>query len=100
FTDFTDLAAVEAAIRPETKLLWIETLTNPLLKVVDLEAMVALAKRNGLITVADNTFCSPYTLRPLEFGIDIVVHSTTKYLNGHSDMVGGIAVVREHGELH
>lgn len=100
FTDFTDLAAVEAAIRPETKLLWIETLTNPLLKVVDLEAMVALAKRNGLITVADNTFCSPYTLRPLEFGIDIVVHSTTKYLNGHSDMVGGVAVVREHGELH
>ena len=99
FADFTDLAAVEAAIRPETRLLWVETPTNPLLKIVDLEAVVALAKRKGLITVADNTFCSPYLQRPLELGFDIVVHSTTKYLNGHSDMVGGVAVVREEGEL-
>jgi cystathionine gamma-lyase len=99
FADFSDLAAVEAAIRPETKLLWIETLTNPLLKVVDLAGIAALARKRGLITVADNTFCSPYIQRPLEYGIDIAVHSTTKYLNGHSDMVGGVAVVREDGEL-
>lgn len=99
FADFADLAAVEAAIRPETRLLWIETLTNPLLKVVDLDGVAALARNKGLITVADNTFCSPYIQRPLEHGIDIVVHSTTKYLNGHSDMVGGVAVVREDGEL-
>ena len=97
--DFTDLAAVEAAIRPDTRMLWVETPTNPLLKVVDLEGIVALAKRKGLLTVADNTFCSPYLQRPLELGVDIVVHSTTKYLNGHSDMVGGVAVVREEGEI-
>ena len=97
--DFTDLAAVEAAIRPDTRMLWIETPTNPLLKIVDLEAIVDLARRKGLLTVADNTFCSPYLQRPLELGVDIVVHSTTKYLNGHSDMVGGVAVVREEGEI-
>ncbi|MET3523289.1 cystathionine gamma-synthase [Mesorhizobium abyssinicae] len=99
FADFTDLAAVEAAIRPETKLLWVETPTNPLLRIVDLEAVAALAKRKGLLTVADNTFCSPYIQRPLELGIDIVVHSTTKYLNGHSDMVGGVAVVGDNQDL-
>lgn len=99
FADFTDLAAVEAAIRPETKLLWVETPTNPLLRVVDLEAVAALAKRKGLLTVADNTFCSPYIQRPLELGIDIVVHSVTKYLNGHSDMVGGVAVVGDNKDL-
>lgn len=99
FVDFTDLGAIEAAIRPETRLLWIETPTNPLLKVADLEAIAALAKRRGLVTVADNTFASPYIQRPLELGIDIVVHSTTKYLNGHSDMVGGVAVVGGEGEL-
>lgn len=99
FADFTDLAAVEAAIRPDTKLLWVETPTNPLLKIVDLEAIVALARSKGLVTVVDNTFSSPYIQRPLELGIDIVVHSTTKYLNGHSDMIGGVAVVREEGEL-
>ena len=75
-------------------MLWVETPTNPLLKLVDLEASPRSAKRKGLITVADNTFCSPYIQRPLELGFDIVVHSTTKYLNGHSDMVGGVAVVR------
>ncbi|WP_379062288.1 trans-sulfuration enzyme family protein [Mesorhizobium sp. UC22_110] len=99
FADFTDLAAVEAAIRPETKLLWVETPTNPLLRLVDLAAVSALARRKGLITVADNTFCSPYIQRPLELGIDIVVHSVTKYLNGHSDMVGGVVVVGDNAEL-
>lgn len=99
FADFTDLAAVEAAIRPETRLLWIETPTNPLLRVVDLEGIVALARRKGLLTVTDNTFCSPYLQRPLELGVDIVVHSTTKYLNGHSDMVGGVAVVGDNKDL-
>ena len=99
FADFTDLAAVEAAIRPETKLLWVETPTNPLLRIVDLEGVAALARRKGLLSVADNTFCSPYLQRPLELGIDIVVHSTTKYLNGHSDMVGGCAVVGDNKDL-
>jgi cystathionine gamma-lyase len=99
FVDFTDLAAVEAAIRPETKLLWVETPTNPLLRIVDLEGLASLAKRKGLLTVADNTFCSPYLQRPLELGIDIVVHSTTKYLNGHSDMIGGVAVVGDNKDI-
>jgi cystathionine gamma-lyase len=99
FVDFTDLAAVEAAITPRTKLLWVETPTNPLLRVVDLEAVAALAHRHGIIAVADNTFCSPYIQRPLELGIDLVVHSVTKYLNGHSDMVGGVVVVGENADL-
>jgi cystathionine gamma-lyase len=99
FVDFTDLAAVEAAIRPETRMLWVETPTNPLLRIVDLEGVAALARRHGVISVADNTFASPYIQRPLELGIDIVVHSTTKYLNGHSDMVGGAVVVGENKEL-
>ncbi|MFV3128206.1 cystathionine gamma-synthase [Niveispirillum sp. KHB5.9] len=97
--DLSDLAAVEAAIRPETKMIWVETPTNPLLKLADLEALAGLAKRRGLISVADNTFASPWIQRPLEQGFDVVVHSATKYLNGHSDMVGGIAVVREAGEI-
>jgi cystathionine gamma-lyase len=99
FVDFTDLAAVEAAIRPETRMLWAETPTNPLLRVVDLEGVAALARRRGIISVADNTFASPFIQRPLELGINIVVHSTTKYLNGHSDMVGGAVVVGENREL-
>jgi cystathionine gamma-lyase len=99
FADFTDLAAVEAAISPETKMLWIETPTNPLLRVVDLEGVAALAKRRNVISVVDNTFCSPYLQRPLELGIDIVVHSTTKYLNGHSDMVGGCVIVGDNADL-
>lgn len=80
-------------------MLWVETPTNPLLRVVDLAAVAALARRKGLIAVADNTFCSPYIQRPLELGIDLVVHSVTKYLNGHSDMVGGVVVVGENTEL-
>lgn len=97
--DLADLAAVEAAIRPETRMIWVETPTNPLLKLADLEALAALARRHGLIAVADNTFASPWIQRPLELGFDIVLHSATKYLNGHSDMVGGVAVVREAGDL-
>ncbi len=80
-------------------MLWVETPTNPLLRVVDLEAVAALARRRNLISVADNTFASPYIQRPLELGFDIVVHSTTKYLNGHSDMVGGTAVVGPNRDL-
>ncbi len=94
FADLSDIAALEAALTPETKLIWIETPTNPLLKLVDLEAVAALARKRGILTVADNTFASPYVQRPLEQGIDIVVHSATKFLNGHSDMVGGVAVTR------
>ncbi|MBV9421218.1 MAG: aminotransferase class I/II-fold pyridoxal phosphate-dependent enzyme, partial [Alphaproteobacteria bacterium] len=90
--DLSDLGAVERAIRPETKMIWVETPTNPLLKLADLAAISALAKKRGILTVADNTFASPYVQRPLEHGIDIVMHSTTKYLNGHSDIVGGVVV--------
>jgi cystathionine gamma-lyase len=92
FVDMTSTAAVEAAIRPNTRMIWVETPTNPLLKLADLAGLASLAKKRGLMTVADNTFASPYVQRPLEHGIDIVVHSTTKYLNGHSDVVGGCAV--------
>ncbi|MDE2138355.1 MAG: PLP-dependent transferase [Gammaproteobacteria bacterium] len=99
FVDLTDAAALEAAIRPETRLVWVETPTNPLLKVVDLAALAALARRHRLISVCDNTFATPFIQRPLEHGFDIVVHSTTKYLNGHSDSVGGAAAVRAGSEL-
>ena len=99
FVDLSDLAAIEAAIRPETKMIWIETPTNPTLRLVDLAAVAALARKHGLISVADNTFASPYVQRPLELGIDIVVHSTTKYLNGHSDMIGGVAIVGDNDDL-
>jgi cystathionine gamma-lyase len=93
YVDFFDIAAVEAAIKPETRMLWVETPTNPLLKVADLGAVAALARRRGLISVCDNTFASPWVQRPLDHGIDVVFHSATKYLNGHSDVVGGVAVV-------
>jgi len=97
--DLTDAGALEAAIRPNTRLIWIETPTNPLLKLVDLERVAAMAKRRGIWAGADNTFASPYIQRPLEYGFDLVVHSTTKYLNGHSDMIGGVAVVGENAAL-
>jgi cystathionine gamma-lyase len=99
FVDLTQAAALESALRPETRLVWVETPTNPLLKVVDLAAVAAIARRHRLISVCDNTFATPYIQRPLEHGFDIVVHSTTKYLNGHSDSVGGAAAVRAGSEL-
>ena len=99
YVDLSDLAAVEAAIRPETRMIWVETPTNPMLKLADLSALAALAKRHGILAAADNTFASPYCQRPLEHGFDLVMHSATKYLNGHSDVVGGVVVVGEDGEL-
>ena len=99
FVDLTDPAAFEAAIRPNTRMVWVETPTNPMLKIVDLQAVSAVAKKHGLLMVADNTFASPILQRPLEHGADIVMHSATKYLNGHSDMVGGMAVVGDNAEL-
>ena len=93
YLDLSDPEAIEAAIKPNTRLIWIETPTNPLLKLVDLERVAAIARRCGIWAAADNTFASPYIQNPLEYGFDLVVHSTTKYLNGHSDMVGGAAVV-------
>ncbi|MGY0557932.1 cystathionine gamma-synthase [Lysobacter sp. A421] len=97
--DLSDAAAFEAAIRPETKMVWIETPTNPLLKLVDVAQITAIARKRGLIVVVDNTFSSPILQRPIELGAHIVMHSATKYLNGHSDMVGGIAVVGDDAEL-
>ena len=99
FVDLADLAAVEAAITPKTRLIWVETPTNPMLRLADLEALAALAKSRGLLIAADNTFASPYCQRPLEFGFDMVMHSTTKYLNGHSDVVGGVVVAGKEGEV-
>ncbi|MFN3159391.1 MAG: trans-sulfuration enzyme family protein [Rubinisphaera brasiliensis] len=87
-----DLEKVKDAIRPETKCIWIETPSNPLLNLVDIAAITAIAKEHNLLTIADNTFLSPYLQRPFEYGVDVVVHSTTKYLNGHSDVVGGCVV--------
>ena len=99
FIDLTDPAVLEAAIKPETRMVWVETPTNPMLKIVDLQAVSAVAKKHGLLMVVDNTFASPILQRPLEHGADIVMHSATKYLNGHSDMVGGMAVVGDNPEL-
>lgn len=93
YVDLTQPQNLLAAITPNTRLLWVETPTNPLLKLADLQALAAIAKRHGLITACDNTFASPYNQRPLELGFDIVVHSATKYLNGHSDIIGGVAIV-------
>ena len=97
--DLTDPQRIEAAIRPNTRLIWVETPTNPLLKLVDLERVAAIARKRGILAAADNTFASPFVQRPLEHGFDIVVHSTTKYLNGHSDMVGGVAIVGDNADL-
>lgn len=98
YVDLSDPAALLAALRPDTRMVWIETPTNPMLKLADLAAIAGICRARGIITVCDNTFASPIVQRPLEFGIDIVVHSTTKYMNGHSDVIGGIAVVG--GEPH
>ena len=92
FVDLTDLEATRAAINSTTRMIWVETPTNPLLKIADLQALAAIAKQNEILLVCDNTFATPYLQRPLELGCDIVMHSATKFINGHSDMVGGIAV--------
>ena len=99
FVDMSDIAAIESALEKNTRMIWVETPTNPLLRLADIESIARLSRRKGVLSVADNTFASPYVQRPLELGFDIVVHSTTKYLNGHSDMVGGIAVVGENRAL-
>jgi cystathionine gamma-lyase len=99
FVDLADLAAVEAAITPRTRMIWAETPTNPMLRLADLEALAGLAKRRGIVAAADNTFASPYVQRPLELGFDVVMHSTTKYIGGHSDVVGGVLVVGENAAL-
>jgi cystathionine gamma-lyase len=99
YIDPTDLAAFEAAIRPNTRMIWVESPSNPLLKLIDLAAVVELAKRRGLLSVIDNTFATPYCQRPLSIGFDIVVHSTTKYVNGHSDIIGGAVVTGDNVEL-
>ncbi|GAB3348328.1 cystathionine gamma-synthase [Lysobacter tyrosinilyticus] len=99
WVDLSDVAAFEAAIRPNTKLVWIETPTNPLLKLVDIEQIATIARKRGLIVAVDNTFSSPILQRPLELGAHLVMHSATKYLNGHSDMVGGIVVVGDDADI-
>ncbi len=95
YVDSSDPQAVRQAIRPETKLLWIETPTNPLLKVTDLEAMAEIAREHDLLFGVDSTFATPALLRPLEYGADIVVHSTTKYISGHNQLIGGIALTND-----
>ncbi|MFN1834606.1 cystathionine gamma-synthase [Balneola sp. MJW-20] len=90
FVDMTDLSLVKEAIRPETRMMWIETPTNPLLRIVDIRELTDLARENDVLTVVDNTFASPYLQRPLEHGADAVLHSATKYLGGHSDVIHGV----------
>jgi cystathionine gamma-lyase len=99
YADLSDAEALGTALRPETRLIWLETPTNPTLKIIDLERIATVARTKGVLTACDNTFASPWTQRPLEYGFDLVMHSTTKYLNGHSDMVGGIVVVGENATL-
>jgi cystathionine gamma-lyase len=99
FVDLSDASRLEPALRPNTRMVWVETPTNPLLKLVDLGAVADSARRRKLLAVCDNTFASPWIQRPLDHGFDVVVHSTTKYLNGHSDVIGGVAVIREDEAL-
>lgn len=100
YLDLNNTKALAAAIRKNTRMIWMETPTNPLLKLVDIEAVTKIAKKHGILTVVDNTFATPWIQRPLELGADLVLHSATKYINGHSDMVGGIVVVGDNPELH
>lgn len=95
YVDLTKPENLEAAITDKTKMVWIETPTNPLLKIVDIEAVSKIAKKHGLLVGCDNTFASPYCQRPLDFGADIIMHSATKYLGGHSDVIGGVLVVKD-----
>jgi cystathionine gamma-lyase len=99
FVDLTDISRLKQSIKDNTRLIWVETPSNPLLKLVDLEGVARFAAENRLMSVCDNTFASPWIQRPLELGFDLVVHSATKYLNGHSDMVGGVAIVADRAEL-
>ena len=99
FLDLNDTKGLKAALKPNTRMIWAETPTNPMLKLVDLAKLGNFARKHGLILVVDNTFCSPMLQRPIEYGADLVLHSATKYLNGHSDMVGGIVVAGESAEL-
>ena len=99
FLDLNDQAALKAALKPNTRMIWAETPTNPMLTLVDLAKVGAFARKHGLIFVVDNTFCSPMLQRPLEYGAHLVLHSATKYLNGHSDMVGGVVVAGDDAEL-
>jgi cystathionine gamma-lyase len=99
FVDLTDLSHLKGAIKQNTRMIWVETPSNPLLKLVDLEGIARFAAKNELLSVCDNTFASPWIQRPLEVGFDIVLHSATKYLNGHSDIVGGVVVVGDRPEL-
>ncbi len=100
FVDATRLEAIEAAIRPETKAIYLETPSNPLLKITDIRGAAAIARSHGLLTLVDNTFMTPYLQRPLELGCDIVMHSGTKFLNGHSDVVCGFAVAKDEQLAH
>ena len=95
YVDLTDASRFEKAIKPNTRMVWIETPSNPLLKIIDLEAIAKIAREHKILSVSDNTFATPWIQRPIEFGFDIVVHSATKYLNGHSDLVSGVAVVSD-----
>ncbi len=95
FADLSSMEALQAAVRPKTRMIWIETPTNPTLRLVDIAQVAEFAHKRGILTVVDNTFASPYIQRPIELGADLVVHSATKYLNGHSDMVGGVAVAAD-----
>lgn len=95
YVDMTDISAIQAAIRPNTKMLWLESPSNPTLKIVPLQQVADLAKKHRLMSVVDNTFATPILQRPLELGFDVVIHSATKYLNGHSDVISGVAVVSD-----
>jgi cystathionine gamma-lyase len=99
YVDLTDASRFEKAIKKNTRMVWIETPSNPLLKIIDLEAIAKVAREHKILSVSDNTFATPWIQRPIEFGFDLAVHSATKYLNGHSDMIGGVAVVGDNKEL-
>jgi len=99
YVDLTDASRFESALKENTRMVWIETPSNPLLKIIDLEAIAKIARERKILSVSDNTFATPWIQRPIEFGFDLVIHSATKYLNGHSDMIGGVTVVGDNKEL-
>jgi cystathionine beta-lyase/cystathionine gamma-synthase len=99
FIDMSNAADIEKAIKPNTRMIWIETPTNPMLKILDLRKIQAIARQHKLISVVDNTFATPMLQRPLELGFDVIIHSATKYLNGHSDIIGGLIILNDHAEL-